>query len=703
MTHGPKDKSQLVEALQEARDRVATLEVQLAAVMATSDDVTPEFNSGDDVSDRERLASVRVSEERFRFLTENMADIVWTLDRNLSTTYVSSSIERVLGFTPEERMKQTLQEMVAPESLAQIMTSLVEELARDGEEDADPHRFSTFEVEYYHADGHTVWLENRVKGVRNQAGELVQVYGASRDITDRKRAEDALRESEQKYRILVDHSIQGVAIAQADPFRLSFVNPAMSTLSGYAESELLTMNPEQLAELIHRGDRRALFSNFQRRIAGEERPARTDYRVIHRDGSVAWVQIYSSAITFEGTPATLTVFIDETDRKLADIERKQLENTLREAQKMEAVGRLAGGVAHDFNNVLSAIKGNAEMAQLDLAEEAPLNAAMTEIIEAADRAANLTLQLLAFSRKQVIAPKVINLGQLVENLASMLAPLIGEDVVLRTVPHTPLGSVMADPGQIEQIVVNLAINARDAMPGGGELLIETSDVVLTDDYNKGHPDAKTGAHVMLAVSDTGCGMSPEICQKIYEPFFTTKKAGEGTGMGLATVYGIVEQNNGRIEVYSEPGVGSVFKVYFPMVHEQAETPIHKERSQQAGGTETVLVVEDEDKVRRVVVRFLKRRGYNVLEAACGEDALQVALRHADPIDLLFTDVIMPEMNGRELADRLTEQRPGIKLLFTSGYTHDNIAHRGVLDEGVQFIAKPFSLKALAVRVREVLD
>ena len=391
---------------------------------------------------------------------------------------------------------------------------------------------------------------------------------------------------------------------------------------------------------------------------------------------------------------------DITAQKEAELERIRLEGQLHNAQKMEAIGRLAGGIAHDFNNMLCAILGNAELALESVSEENPLREPFAEIVDAAERAAQLTQQLLAFSRKQVIQPRVLDLSELVGSLRPMLARLIGEDIILDCALQPRLG-VRMDPGQLEQVVLNLALNARDAMPNGGELLLETSGVLLDDHYPATHARGASGPHVLLAVSDTGCGMSAEVQKKVFEPFFTTKEMGQGTGLGLATVFGVVAQSNGWIDVYSEPGQGTTFKIYFPRIYEDA-VPAREAPVSVRGGRETVLVVEDEPKVRGLAVRLLERLGYTVLAAASGDEALSLAEETAR-IDLLLTDVVMPHMNGRQLAERLARRQPGLKVLFASGYTQNVIAHHGVLDHGVQFLPKPYSLTSLATRVREVLD
>ncbi len=370
---------------------------------------------------------------------------------------------------------------------------------------------------------------------------------------------------------------------------------------------------------------------------------------------------------------------------------------------MESIGRLAGGVAHDFNNMLSAILGHADLVLGDLSADDPMRESIEEICSAANRSADLTQQLLAFSRKQVIAPRVVDLPLLLERMRTMLQRLIGEQIILQTSLEHEHARIRADPSQIEQIILNLAINARDAMPDGGELLLETSSVLLDEVYCEERLGASPGVHVTLAVSDTGCGMSPEIRKRIFEPFFTTKEVGEGTGLGLAMVFGIVQQNGGRIEVYSELGSGTTFKVFFPRVTQDEEVQPPTRSSDSPGGEETLLVVEDENLVRQPTVKILERLGYEILAARSGAEAVSLIEEHQGGIDLLLTDVVMPRMNGNELALKAVAMCPGMKVLYSSGYAEEVIVHRGVLEEGVQFIAKPFQPDTLAVRVREMLD
>jgi two-component system, cell cycle sensor histidine kinase and response regulator CckA len=384
-------------------------------------------------------------------------------------------------------------------------------------------------------------------------------------------------------------------------------------------------------------------------------------------------------------------------------DRKKLQEQLQQAMKMEAVGRLAGGIAHDFNNILTVITGNIELARLSLSPSDPLNRPLDQVSKAADSAASLTRQLLAFSRKQIIEPKVLNLNDLVGNVRQMLGRLIGEDIDLVTKLNDDVGKTLADPGQLEQIIVNLAVNARDAMPEGGKLTIETGNATLDESYAGDHPGAEPGDYVYIAMTDTGHGMDIDTREKIFEPFFTTKELGHGTGLGLSTVYGIVNQSGGAIWVYSEPGRGTTFKIYLPAVEERAGKLVKESRSlDRLRGSETILLVEDEESVRRMALTILTNLGYRTIEARSGEEALMLAEKHRGKIDLLMTDIVMPGMNGRELSEQLAALCPALKTLFTSGYTEDVIVRHGVIESGLNFIGKPYSLRALAEKIREVV-
>jgi signal transduction histidine kinase len=424
---------------------------------------------------------------------------------------------------------------------------------------------------------------------------------------------------------------------------------------------------------------------------------RGEWRHRRKDGTIIDVEITRNTLTLAGRPAALAMAHDVT-------KRKSVETQLLQAQKMEAVGRLAGGIAHDFNNLLTVILGSSDLLLEGLRVDHQSRADLEDIHKAGQRAAALTRQLLAFSRQQVLTPQVLDLNALIADLEKMLRRLIGEDIEFRTVLAADLGAVRADPGQLEQVIMNLAVNARDAMPHGGKLTIETVNADLDDAYAQAHVPLVAGRYAMLAVSDTGIGMDTQVKAHIFEPFFTTKEKGKGTGLGLATVYGIVKQTDGYIWVYSEPGQGTSFKIYLPRAAAAAEPPAPKPLAPASlAGSETVLLAEDEAAVRNFTRRVLAAHGYTVLTAADGQEALHLAERHAGPIHLLLTDVVMPNMGGRELAERLVAARHEMKVLYLSGYTDDAIVHHGVLEPGIAFLQKPFTLQGLARKLREVLD
>jgi PAS domain S-box-containing protein len=469
-------------------------------------------------------------------------------------------------------------------------------------------------------------------------------------------------------------------------------------MTGYSQEELTTL---PILTFIHPDDRNMVLDNYRRRLEGEKVPSTYSFRIINKKGEELWGQINATLITWNGKPAVLCFIRDITERKQAEEALRNSEEQLRQSQKIEAIGRLAGGIAHDFNNLLTVISGNCQLSLLELREKDPLRGNIEEIKRASEKAADLTRQLLAFSRRQILEVKVLDLNTVLRNLDKMLHRLIGEDIELVTLLADDLGRVKTDPGWVEQIIMNLAVNARDAMPDGGKLTIETANVELDEAYARRHIAVKPGCYVMLSVSDTGVGMTPEVRQQVFEPFFTTKEKGKGTGLGLSTVYGIVKQSGGNIWVYSELGQGTTFKIYLPSVDESLEEEREKvTREEFPRGSETILVVEDEEDVRRLAVRALERQGYRVLEASCGDDALVLS---KEPIHMMLTDVVMPGMSGCQLADRLTPFHPKMKVLYMSGYTDNAIVHRGVLEEGVNYIQKPFTIDKLMRKVREALD
>jgi PAS domain S-box-containing protein len=506
------------------------------------------------------------------------------------------------------------------------------------------------------------------------------------------RTDEALRRSEERYRSLFENMLEGYAYCEMvmedgeyRDFVYLDVNPAFERLTG-----LTGVVGKRVTEVIPgiRESNPELFEIYGR-VAFSGVPERVE---IYVDGLKIW---FSLSVFSTGKGFFVAVFDNVT-------ERRKLEDQLRQSQKMEAVGRLAGGVAHDFNNLLTVINGYSELLLRQVGEDSTLRKEVDEIRKAGDRASMLTRQLLAFSRRQVLQPKVLDLNATVSGMATMLRRLIGEDLDLRILPGEGLGRVKADPGQVEQIILNLVVNARDAMPGGGRLTIETSDTSLDGTFSSKHPHAVTGPHVLLAVSDTGVGMSEETQSHLFEPFFTTKERGKGTGLGLSTVYGIVKQSQGYVYVYSELGKGTTVKVFLPRVEGEDEI-VSPVSAPAPHGTETVLVVEDDTPVRDLVTRVLSAKGYRVLSACEGVEALRLCGDCADPVDLLVTDVVMPGMGGRELASRVEAAKPGVRVLFVSGYTENAISHHGILEAGLEFLQKPFTTDALLRKVREVLD
>ena len=510
---------------------------------------------------------------------------------------------------------------------------------------------------------------------------------------EHKRHEQALRDSEARYRSLVQSAVYGIYRSTLEGHFLD-VNPALISMLGYDSAlEVLALDPQK--DIFLRGEDRL---RLRREYEQHGRLDNVEVKWKRKDGKAITVRLSGRAVDQEGQEEVLEIIAEDVT------ERRILEDQFRQAQKMEAVGRLAGGVAHDFNNLLMVISGYTYVLLNQLGAADPRRKKAEAIQEATERAAALTRQLLAFGRKQVLELKVIDLNAVVADISKLLRPLIGEDIEVVVACDPRLGRTKADPGQVEQVVMNLAVNARDAMPSGGKLIIETRNADFEDNYQHAHASIKAGRYVMLAVSDTGCGMDPDTQLRIFEPFFTTKEKGKGTGLGLSTVYGIVKQSGGYVFVYSEQGRGTSFKIYLPRVEEEAaeKTP---ERPARLGlrGTESILLMEDEQSVRELIAEALQAQGYNVLVAGNGQEALALAAPANCCVDLMITDVVMPGMSGRELATRMAQSRPGMRVLYLSGYTEDAIVHHGVLDPGTAFLQKPFSLDALACKVREILD
>jgi PAS domain S-box-containing protein len=539
-------------------------------------------------------------------------------------------------------------------------------------------------------------------------GKKKVLQGVFRDITERKRVELALREGEERLR-------QAVRVSQIGIFdhdHLSdtvYWSPEQRKIYDIGPDETITL--QVFLDHVHPEDRERVAAAVRR----AHDPAGDglfdiEHRIVRRDGEVRWLDTRSQTFFEESADGTrrplrtVGAIRDITERRSTDEDRQMLQAQLIQAQKMEAVGRLAGGVAHDFNNMLSVILGYADIALRQLDQHSPLRSNLQNIQLAAKRSADLTRQLLAFARKQIIAPKVLDLNETVEGMLQMLHRLIGENIDVVLVPCTDLWKVKVDPSQVDQILVNLLVNARDAIADKGAITIETRNVVLDEAYCAGHRGFVPGRFVMLTVSDDGCGMDLEILNHIFEPFFTTKGIGQGTGLGLATVYGIVKQNDGFVNVYSEPKQGTAIKIYLPRFETgPVPAPAESPAPDAPGGKETMLLVEDDPMILALCKTLLEDMGYTALTARTPVEAIDRAGESAGRINLLITDVVMPGMNGWELAKRLRTLYPDIKTLFMSGYTANVIAHGGVLEEGVHFMQKPFSRNELAAKVREALE
>ena len=639
----------------------------------------------EDQTKSERLrAAAEASERRLRELVQSIDAIVWEAEaKTHQFTFVSQRAEQILGYPVRQWLTQ-------PDFWGQHLHPLDREQAVGARQQAIAEgRDHSLEYRLLAADGHQVWLHDTAHVVLDAEGRPIQLRGVAIDSTKEKLA--------QAERMLlmtaIEQSADGIVITDAHG-TIQYVNPAFSRVSGFSRAEALGKNPR----ILKSGKQdEAFYRKLWTTILGGEiwQDEITNRR---SDGGLYTEQMTITAVRDQGGEITHFIAI-----KAEVTERKRLEQQLRQAQKMEAVGRLAGGVAHDFNNMLTIISGYSGLLLEHPGTVEPLREYVNEIKNAAGRAASLTRQLLAFSRRQVLAPRVLDLNVVVANIGKMLKPLIGEDIDLLTVLGQSLWPVRADPGQLEQVLLNLAVNARDAMPNGGVLTIETANVEMDSASAQTHFPLSPGPYVLLAFSDTGIGMDAETQARVFEPFFTTKEKGKGTGLGLATVYGIVKQSGGYIWVYSEVGKGTTFKIYLPRTEDEVdESGPGRSGVDAQQGTETLLLVEDEDAVRALVRDVLREKGYTVLEASRGEEALELSEQYGGQIDLLVTDVVMPQMSGRELARRLANSRPQMKVLYISGYADVAVWYQGELDSGGAFLQKPFTPEGLARKVREVL-
>ena len=634
---------------------------------------------------------LRDAERRYDDLVEFSPDAIAIHDEKV--LYVNPAACRLIGAErPEEVIGRSILDFVHPEERGEIRTQYAGLARGHGS-------VRTRERKLLRLDGQTIDAEVVAVPIAYRRSSAVQVM--IRDITAQRRAEAGLRMSQERFRLLAE-GVRDYAIIMLDA--LGYVaswNRGAERLTGLRADEAVR---ESIAVLF--SDEDVASGRAERLLseAAERGRCEDDGWCVRRDGSRFWASLAVTALLDpEGRGTGFALILrDLTERREAEAALRRSEDHLRQAQKMEGIGRLAGGIAHDFNNLLTAIQGHAQFLMEDLPHDHPTRADAEEIRKAADRAAALTRQLLAFSRRQVLAPQVLDLNAVIRDMHKMLRRVIREDIALVTSLTEHPASIYADAGQIEQVLMNLVVNARDAMPDGGTLTISTRNVDIEEGYVVGDAGPQPGPHIQLAVSDTGLGMDKDTQARIFEPFFTTKPEGQGTGLGLATVYGIVQQSGGHISVYSEPGRGTTFRILLRRNAEDSGTDERPIVREPARGSESVLVVEDDPAVRSLTRRVLEDRGYSVLEAGDGAEALRLAEEYDGPIDLLVTDIVMPEMSGRKLAESVRSLHPAARVLFMSGFTEQDVRQQGLLEPDAPFVEKPFSPERLARRVRETL-
>jgi len=667
-----KTKEQLVDELAEMRRRIAGLE-----------------RSETKLKQAERALSE--SDSRFRALAENSIASIFIIQGE-KYVYINPAFTRMTGYDLEDLSSMNFWDLIHPD-----MRDLVRSrgMARQKKEDVPPR----YELKFIAKSG------------RESVGDFGATYtefngkpailASVFDITEHKRIEEALQKSEERYRSIVENAIEGIFQTTPDGRYVS-ANPALARMYGYdSPRELIdsiaNIETDQYVNPLDRITMKMLYEKYGYVEKYETQLYRKDKSRIWVSMNARVVQDADGAVLFyEGTAE------DITSRKKAEEEKRSLQSQLLQAQKMEAIGTLAGGVAHDFNNILTALIGYGNLLQMNIEKDNPLRVYVDQIIASSEKAANLIQSLLAFSRKQVIELRPYKVRTIITGIEKLLKRLLTEDIELKVTLSDKKSTIMADITQMDQVLMNLATNARDAMPGGGRLIIEATEVELDEAFIAAHGYGQPGTHALISVSDTGTGMDEATQERIFNPFFTTKEVGKGTGLGLSTVYGIIKQHNGYIEVESEPGRGTTFRIYFPVVHAKEQTKESLPLTTR-GGTETILVAEDNLAVRNLIREILTMSGYEVIEAVDGEDAVQKFIEHGDAIAAMILDVVMPKKNGKEVYEEIGKIRPGIKVIFTSGYTGDIVLDKGIRDDIVDFIKKPLLPDELLLKVREVLD
>lgn len=634
---------------------------------------------------RRAETALRESEDRYRDLVEHSHDLICTHDLTGRILSLNRTAAKMLGYDQETLLNKHIQEILFS-GFQNEFDSYISELQKNGSAQG-------MMAVQTRTGEKRVWEYSNT--LRTEGVAVPIVRGMAHDVTEQRQAETALRENQTRLAGIVNSAIDAIVSVNGEQ-KIVLFNAAAERILGCSAAEAIGQAIDRFIPQRFREQHQQHIRDFgDTGVTSRSMGSFAELTALRADGEEFPIEASISQIEVAGQPLFTVILRDIT-------ERKQLEDQFRQAQKMEAIGRLAGGVAHDFNNMLTAIIGYSQLVLAQLDEASPQRHDIEEIERAGQRAAGLTAQLLAFSRKQVLQPKMLDLNEVISNVDKMLRRLIGEDIDLVTIARPDLGHVKADPGQIEQILLNLAVNSRDAMPRGGKLTIETANIDLDETYASSHADVVPGQYVMLAVSDTGHGLDAETQSHIFEPFFTTKE--QGTGLGLSTVFGIVKQSGGHIWVYSEPGHGAAFKIYFPRVDEPADSAAAQtEAVESLYGSETIMVVEDDEAVRNFSQLALEKYGYTVLAAERGTQALEAFGPLAAAIDLVMTDVVMAGMSGPELVVRLQELHPDVKVLYVSGYTEEATIHHGLLTDGIAFLQKPFTADALARKVRQLLS
>jgi PAS domain S-box-containing protein len=657
----------------------------------------------DDVTERKKAEeALRESEEFYKNISRSVSDFVFSCMRPAGGDYelnwLAGGVETITGYSIEEVLERRCWKFfVHPEDMPIFNKSVI---------GVQPGNSNQCELRIVHKDGSLRWIRVAFSVVP-QTGlpESHRLFGSCADITERKQVDKMLRESEERYRLAMEATSDGLWDWDLVTGNI-YYSPAYFRMLGY-EPEEFHGNVKSWLRLVHPEDRKRALAANKACIKNRSQSFSVEYRMRSREGGWRWVLARGKAVRRDAQGIALQMIgthVDITESKRAQEEREKLQQQLRQSHKMESVGRLAGGVAHDYNNMLAVIMGYTEMALGRAGLDERLRANLEEVLKAAKRSAEVTRQLLAFARKQTVSPVVLNLNSIVESMLKMLRRLIGEDIDLVWLPGAGLAPVKMDPSQIDQILANLCMNARDALAKGGKVIIETGSITFDEAFCAGHTGFVPGEFVLLAVSDNGCGMDRQTLENVFEPFFTTKEGEKATGLGLSTVYGIVKQNDGFLNVYSEPGHGTTFKIYLPALEKQASQKGRgREESRDLSGTETILLVEDEESLLDLGKAILTHYGYRVLTAHNPAEALAIARSYLGPIHLLVTDVVMPGMNGLELRNQLAQLHYEFKSLYMSGYTANVIAHQGILKEGMNFLQKPFSVRTLAEKVRDVLD